>query len=116
MYHTASHNRVILGLAVLATAVLPLALSTLRAEAVTTCKPSPTIGTGLTQSQAVTHWKSVVTSVHGAAWSNFDIATGKHFSETNLGVATLNAVTARPCSNLVFVLPPGSLRLITPKP
>jgi hypothetical protein len=82
----------LIALAAAAAACMPAA-----AAAAVECKPTAVVTVGLTQSVAVDTWRARVTSLHGAVWSNFAIAANKSFSETNLGVAALHALSARPC-------------------
>lgn len=87
-----------------AVASLPLS-----SEAAMECKPDPMAVMALTQSVAIGQWETNVTNAYGAAWADFDNAAAKYFSETNLGVATLQQVSARPCRVVAFRLAPQSL-------
>jgi len=46
--------------------------------------------------------RSQVTSAHGSAWADFDVAADKSYSETNLGVAEMHHVTALPCREITL--------------
>jgi hypothetical protein len=80
------------------------------------CKSSPAAGMGLSESDAINSWRSWVTSHHGSGWSNFDLATGKYWTETNLGVAVMRQVSAVPCRQSIIIntVPLGGMKVLRP--
>lgn len=86
------------------------------ADAAVQCKSNPSATLALTQASAIDAWRTQVTNVYGTAWSNFDLAQNKQFSETNLGVAVMHQVSARPCRQAVVlqVVPLGTMKAVRP--
>ena len=79
------------------------------------CKSTPAAGLGFSETAAVDSWRSWVASHYGSSWSNFDLATGKFWSETNLGVSVMQQVSAVPCRQLLInAVPLGRLKVLQP--
>ena len=79
------------------------AFAPVAAQAAITCKPDPNFAGSLSQSQAIDAWRAQVTSAYGAAWADYNLATSKSWSETNLALVTMHWISAKACRNVPIV-------------
>ena len=74
-----------------------LLLFTAPADAGTQCKSQASLGNTWTSGGEASAWVKRVKSDYGPEWSNFALATNKHYSSQSFIFQTLYSVTARPC-------------------